>query len=208
MTEIITTGILALAVGLAVGYFIRLDMADVTGLSRKAAKDGMKALADELNYELEAPRTPQQQGGLKKDLPGFSITVDTLLSRIQVTFDETTDLRLSSLSKNHIGADDLAPLDFSSSRLNRFFPLRAAGTSWNENRDELEALLLPLVEAFDSRQVDYLYVKDQYLRIGFYHRNYLPLSVLHGALPVLETFGKGLVNLQQQRQQQSSHGNH
>ena len=202
MTETITAGLFTIALLVVVGYFIRLDMADITGLARKAARDAMAPLAQSLNYERIPPRTPQQQGELEKQYPGFSVRVDGDLSRIQVEFGRNTGLRLSSLNQNDFDQGRLAPVQFTEARLNRFFPLRAADERWQQDMESLQNLLLPLAEEFNSRGVKFLYLRDEYLRIGFHHRNYLPVSVIESAVPVLETFARELVKRQQQRKSQ------
>ena len=208
MTEAITTGILTLAVLAVVGYLIRLDMADMTGLARKAASEKMQALASELNYQRIAPRTSLKQGGLEKRFPGFTLEVDADKSRMQLAFDRNSGLRLSSLDKNDFDEGGLQPLNFPGSRVNDFFPLRAAAARWQDQEQSLESLLQPLVEQFDTRAVKYLYMKDEYLRIGFHYRHYLPVNVIRESVPALQTFGEQFVNIQKQTKQRTAHGNH
>lgn len=202
MTESITTGLFTIALIVVVGYFIRLDMSDITGMARKAARQGMGPLAESLKYQRIEPRTAQQQGGLEKQYSGFQIRVDGDLSRIQVEFRKNTGLRLSSLSQNDFDEGKLAAVQFSDQGLNRFFPLRAAGDRWQQQLTALESLLQPLTKQFDARGVKFVYIRDEYLRIGFHHRNYLPVSVIENAIPVLETFAREFVKLQQQRKSQ------
>lgn len=199
MTESVVTGLLTMALIVVVGYCIRLDMSDITGMARKAARSGMAELTTTLGYQQILPRTDQKQGGLEKQFPGFRIQVEGDMSRIQVEFNKSTALRFSSLRQNDFDGGDWAVLNFTAASLNAFFPLRCGTERWQQNAAALEALLLPLAQHFDVRAVKYLYIKDEYLRIGFYHRNYLPLNVIKESLPVLETFAKQFVVHQKQR---------
>lgn len=193
------TGLLTIALLFIVGYVIRLDMSDMTGWARKSARAGMEELAAALNYQRIAPRTDLKQGGLEKQFPGFRIHVDGDMSRIQVEFSRNTGLRLSSLQQNDFDIGELTVLAFGNTRLNAFFSLRAGSAHWQQQSEALEALLLPLTDQFRGRAVKYLYLKDEYLRVGFYHRNYLPLDLIKASLPVLESFAEQLVFQQKQR---------
>lgn len=186
------SGLITLAFLLVIGYITKLDMADITGLAKKAAKKGMQGVATQLDYQLIAPRTPDQQGGLQKTVQGIEIRVDADKSRIQIEFKRPLGMRLSSLSQNDFDLGGLQAVNFSLAALNDFFPLRALQPALHKQQNTVELLLLPLVEAFDNRQTKHLYIKDEYLRLAFAHRNYLPPELLIKALPILENAAKEL----------------
>lgn len=195
MDHPVVSGLMGLALFAVIGYFAKLDLADMTGLAKKSAKKNMQPLANELGYELIAPRTPDQQGGLAKKASGYRIRVDADKSRIQIEFNKNLRMRLSSLTKNDFDNAGLKHLEFSEGALNGFFPLRAAAEKMQARSADLETALIPLVDRFDSRKVAFLYVKDEYLRVGFNYRNYLPTDYLKELLPVLEQAAKQLVAL-------------
>ena len=186
--ENITTGLggglFTIVLLLVIGYLIRIDMADITGIARAKARSAMPALAQQLGYQLIEPRTEQKQGGLEKNFGRYQISVNGDMSRIQVAFSKSTGLRISSLEKNDFSSGELQQLQFANSSLQRFFKLRSARA--NHDSAVLDESLAPLAEQFDSRAIKYVYIKDEYLRIGFQYRGYLPASAIRDSLPVLE----------------------
>lgn len=191
-------GVVTIVFFIGLAYVIKLDMADMTGLSRKAAAQKMKPLAETLGYSLIAARTPHQQGGIEKSFGSFSIMVSGDRSRIEVEFKRPLGLLLSSLKKNDFSHGEFQPLQFTNKHLNGFFHLKASKSMPNSVKDQLEQALLPLSEKFDNRKVEYLYIKDEYLRLGFAHRNYLPVSVIEEAVPILEDVAGALLAVQKE----------
>ena len=191
MTTGLTGGLFTIVLLVIIGYFIRIDLADVTGMARENARKKMPSLADQLGYQIIASRTAQKQGGLEKNFGRYAVRVDGDKSRIQVEFKKSTGLRLSTLSQNDFDLGKLSPLSFANPELKRFFKM--SGARDGLNRDALESALLPLVAGFDNRTLRYLYVKDEYLRVGFQHRGYIPASKIQESLSVLEQVAEKLV---------------
>lgn len=195
MNDPLVSGLITIVVILVAGYFAKLDMADITGLARRAAINATPPLAQELGYELIPARTPDKQGGLKKDFGRYEIKVEGNASRIQVDFKKDMGLVLSTLANNDFGLGKTDPIEFSNSELNKFFKLRGAKAQLQQKQQAIEAALAPLQQQFANRKLKFLYLKDEYLRITFAYRHYLPADTLKSALPAVEQAANALVAL-------------
>ena len=184
-----------LAILFAFGYYLKLDMADMTGLARGHAKQGMSALADQLGYSLLDVEAESKQRGLEKNFGRYKIEVDCDGSQIEVDFNKELGLFLFSMPDRVFDQNKFQGVSFSQEKLNKLFRVRAVSNRKAEKIAAIESALFPLGEQFLSRKVKYIYIENEYLRIGFEHNNYLPVSLIENAIPVVEQVAKQLVQV-------------
>ncbi|MCG8671483.1 MAG: hypothetical protein MI867_18910 [Pseudomonadales bacterium] len=177
------------------GYFNKLDMADLTGFARTNAKEGMLPLADKLGYEYVAARAETQQAGLKKRFGRYIVEVNPEASQIEVEFSRPLGIHLSSLPDSDFDAERFVAVEFTQKSLNDLFKVRALHEKGAITEASLETVIVSLADKFLSRKVKYIYLENEYLRVGYEYRNYLPVSVIEDALPTIEQTAEGLLAL-------------
>ncbi len=186
--EFINTEFIVVVIIVVTFYYvyIKIDLADVTGLARKSVAKHNRAFAKELGYKIVSQRAYGNQEAMSKKYNGYDITVDGFNSQIEVDFHSSFGMRLFS-TKNQLGDQEkLSAFKFNNSKLNRFFVYKVATEKAKNNMEAIESVLLPLIKSLDNRRLKYLYIKDEYLRIGFAYRNYLPLKFIRNTLPIVQ----------------------
>lgn len=192
-------GLVTLIILVAVGYYLKLDMADMTGMCRERAAKNTHRIAEELGFAITSKRSSKRQDVMEKRYGQFQIMVDGDHARIEVDFNRPLGFKVSSLSNDDMDAGKLQAFKFSNRTLNRFFVLKVASQKTLENLPNIEQALLPLVEQFQGRSLKYLYIEEEYLRIGFSYRSYLPEKVIKQSLPVVEKTAQALSALRKSR---------
>ncbi|PIE41155.1 MAG: hypothetical protein CSA49_04805 [Gammaproteobacteria bacterium] len=192
--------IITLIIVAAVAYYLKLDLADVTSRAGETAAKNTKALANQLGYTITSPRSASRQDAMTKQYKGYQITIDGDHSQIEIDFQRSLGLRLFS-SENQFGeVPKLHVFNFSNSKLDKFFVYKVANKKMLNQQKALQEALLPLIDHFDNRRLKYLYIKDEYLRIGFAYRNYLPIDFIRQSLPPVEQAAEALKAIQNNRQ--------